>query len=374
MSSETDVSKSRSSTRARAAAALPPDAELPRPSEVIEPDSRAPRPRAAASLRSRRWLLAGALVALAAMIVVLSLIGGSSGIGAGRTLHALVGGDDPVAREILLELRLPRAAAAFAVGGLLALAGVLMQALFRNVLADPYVLGVSGGAAVGAILAMALGAALALVQTAAVCGAFSAMMLVYALGRGGGTARLLLVGVAIASACGALVTVLLALADASRLRGMIFWLAGDLDWAGSPLSSAAAAAAAVAGAVLLARPLNVLAAGEARARSVGLDLDAWRLIVYLAAAAVTAVAVVSAGTIGFVGLVTPHAVRLLFRTSDHRIVAPASALLGGTLLAAADLMARTVASPRELPVGAVTALVGAPVFIALLGTAVRARR
>jgi iron complex transport system permease protein len=118
--------------------------------------------------------------------------------------------------------------------------------------------------------------------------------------------------------------------------------------------------------VVLARPLNVLASGEMRARSVGLELDAWRLLVFLACAAITAIAVVSAGTVGFVGLITPHAVRLLFRTSDHRIVAPAAALLGGTLLAAADVVARTAASPRQLPVGAIMALVGAPLFIALL--------
>jgi iron complex transport system permease protein len=123
---------------------------------------------------------------------------------------------------------------------------------------------------------------------------------------------------------------------------------------------------AVVLAVLIARPLNVLAAGELRARSVGLRLEAWRTLLFLACAVLTSIAVVSAGTVGFVGLITPHAVRLTFRTSDHRIVAPASALLGGTLLAAADLVARTIASPRQLPVGAIMALVGTPLFIALL--------
>ncbi|MGH8217731.1 MAG: FecCD family ABC transporter permease [Steroidobacteraceae bacterium] len=359
MSGEMDVRKSRSSALAEALSAVRPNADG---SERVRP---------ALPVSMRRWLLAGALLALAAGVLLLSLASGSAGISAERMLHALVRGSDPVARSVLFELRLPRVAAGFAVGALLALAGVLMQALFRNALADPYVLGVSGGAAVGAIVAMAVGAALALVQASAVVGAFGAILAVYVLGRGGGTARLLLVGVAMASACGALVTVLLALADPSQLRGMIFWLAGDLEWAGSPLASSSAAAIAVAAAVLLARPLNVLAAGELRARSVGLDLAVWRLIVYVAAAALTAVAVVSAGTIGFVGLITPHAIRLLFRTSDHRIVAPAAALLGGTLLAAADLAARTLVSPRELPVGAVTALVGAPVFIVLLRTAAR---
>src|SRR4029077_8322303 len=119
-------------------------------------------------------------------------------------------------------------------------------------------------------------------------------------------------------------------------------------------------------AVLVARPLNVLAAGELRARTVGMALDAWRRVLFITCATFTAIAVVSAGTVGFVGLITPHAVRLSFRTSDHRIVAPASVVLGGTILAAADLVARTIASPRQLPVGAVMALVGTPVFIALL--------
>jgi len=150
------------------------------------------------------------------------------------------------------------------------------------------------------------------------------------------------------------------------VRGMLFWLAGDLEWAFNPWTSAVAALLAVILAVLVARPLNVLAAGEMRARSVGLQVEVWRTLLFVACAALTAVAVVSAGTVGFIGLITPHAVRMMFRTSDHRIVAPASALFGGTLLAAADLVARTIASPRQLPVGAIMALVGAPLFIALL--------
>jgi len=326
-----------------------------------------PSPRA-------RWLRASGLLALAAAVVLVSLMSGSANLGAGRALHALFGGADEAARSIVLGLRLPRLAAGFAVGGLLALAGVLMQALFRNPLADPYVLGVSGGAAVGAVLALAAGAAMLYVQGAAMCGALGAILLVYALGRGGGAPRLLLAGVAVASACGALVTLLLAGADEVKLRGIVFWLAGDLSWASDPGASVLAALVALGCAVLLARPLNVLAAGELRARSVGLDVERWRPIVYVAAAAITAIAVVSAGTVGFVGLITPHCVRLIFRTSDHRIVAPASGLLGGTLLAAADWFARTAVSPRQLPVGAITALIGAPVFVGLLRAGARGAR
>jgi iron complex transport system permease protein len=308
----------------------------------------------------------GALLLLAATVLVTSLLVGSSGISAREAFRALAGGGDEAARSVMTAVRLPRALAAFGVGGLLALGGVLLQALFRNPLADPYVLGVSGGAAVGALLAMMFGAAAMSVQSAAVVGALGSVGVVYLLSRGGGTPRLLLTGVVVASACGALVTVLLAIADSTRMRGMVFWLAGDLDWAVNPWTSTVAAVLAVGLGLVIARPLNVLAAGELRARSVGLELDAWRTVLFVLCATLTAIAVVSAGTVGFVGLITPHAVRLTFRTSDHRVVAPAAAVLGGTLLAGADLVARTVASPRQLPVGAIMALVGAPLFIVLL--------
>ena len=307
------------------------------------------------------------LLALLAIVVFLAaLLIGSSGISARAALAALAGRGDEATRSVLLAVRLPRVLAGFGVGSLLALSGVLLQALFRNPLADPYVLGVSGGAAVGALLAMIAGGAVLVVQSAAVAGALGAVVLVYLLARGGGAPRLLLTGVVLASACGALVSVLLALADSSRVRGMVFWLAGDLEWALNPWLSAGAALLAVAVAIVVARPLNVLAAGEVRARTVGLAVEAWRTVLFIACAALTALAVVSAGTVGFVGLITPHAVRLSFGSSDHRIVAPAAALAGGMLLAGADLVARTIASPRQLPVGAIMALVGAPLFVALL--------
>jgi iron complex transport system permease protein len=318
------------------------------------------------STRIAAWKGLTALTALAAAVFLASLLVGSSGIGAARMAGALFGGSDDAARTVITAVRLPRALAAFGVGSLLALAGVLLQALFRNPLADPYVLGVSGGAAIGALLAMIVGAEAFSVHSAAVIGALTAVAVVYLLARSGGTPRLLLTGVVLASACGAVISVLLALADSSRVRGMVFWLAGDLEWALSPWTSALAAVIAVVVALLIGRPLNVLAAGELRARSVGLEVEVWRSVLFFVCAVLTAVAVVSAGTVGFVGLITPHAVRLIFRTSDHRVVAPASALLGGTLLAVADLVARTIASPRQLPVGAIMALVGAPLFMLLL--------
>jgi len=310
------------------------------------------------------------LAVLTAGVVAASLLYGSSGLGAHDALLALFGGGDATARSIVLDVRLPRTLAALGVGSVLALAGVLLQALFRNPLADPYILGVSGGAAVGALLALIAGAGAAATRSGAFGGALAAIGLVAIMGRGGGMTRLLLTGVVIASASGALVSILLALADSGQLRGMVFWLAGDLGGSDDPATSGIAALAALALALAFARPLNVLAAGELRAQTVGLDIVFWRWTIFLVSAALTSTAVVTAGTIGFVGLVTPHAVRLSFRTGDHRIVAPAAALLGGCFVAAADFAARTIAAPRQLPVGALLALIGTPLFLVLLRSTV----
>ncbi len=321
---------------------------------------------------AHRRLCAAAVLFAAVLVITLSLICGSTLSNPATVLHVLAGGGDPLTRAVVLSLRLPRLLNALGVGSLLALTGVALQALFRNPLADPYILGVSGGAAFGAICALAAGLAALAVQGAAAAGALVTLMLVWALARQAGATRVLLTGVAVASVCGALVTLVLTSADASRVRSMVFWLAGDLSWDSEPALALGLAVLTVVAAVLLARPLNVLAAGELRARSVGLEVGVWRGLVYGIAAVLTAIAVVSAGTIGFVGLITPHFARLLFRTHDHRIIAPAAAVLGGTLLAFADLLARTVAAPRQLPVGAIMAVAGTPLFLVLLRQA-RAR-
>ena len=255
---------------------------------------------------------------------------------------------------------------AFTIGALLALAGVLLQALFRNPLADSYVLGVSGGSSVGALFALLFGASLWIVQCSAALGAMLTTLLVLALARGGATVRVLLTGVVVAAACGAMVTLVLVLADNGQLRGMMFWLAGDLGWAAHPWIMAIATLLATALVFVISRPLDVLATGETTAQSLGLDLGWWRIVIVLVAGALTAGAVIQGGTIGFVGLVIPHFARLAFRTAAHRIVVPAAALAGGTLLAAADLVARTAAAPRQLPVGAIMALLGVPMFLVLL--------
>ncbi|HEV7432004.1 MAG TPA: iron chelate uptake ABC transporter family permease subunit, partial [Steroidobacteraceae bacterium] len=170
----------------------------------------------------------------------------------------------------------------------------------------------------------------------------------------------------LASACGAVISVLLAIADNGQLRGMVFWLAGDLGWAQHPWFDLGAASLAVLASLVGGRALNVLAAGELRSVILGLDARIARPVVFMIAAALTSLAVLAAGPVGFVGLVAPHLVRLALGTSDHRLVAPGAALCGGALLCLADIASRTIAAPRQLPVGAITALIGAPVFLVLL--------
>jgi iron complex transport system permease protein len=194
----------------------------------------------------------------------------------------------------------------------------------------------------------------------------AATLLVLGLARGGATVRVLLTGVVVASACGALVTLVLVLADDGQLRGMMFWLAGDLGWAEHPGLMALFALMATLAVAAISRPLDVLSTGETTAQSLGLDVGRWRIVIVVLAGTLTAGAVIQGGSIGFIGLVIPHFVRLAFGTAAHRVVVPAAALAGGTLLAAADLAARTVAEPRQLPVGAVMALLGVPLFLVLL--------
>ncbi len=279
--------------------------------------------------------------------------------------------------EIIWTLRFPRAVSAFAVGGLLSLAGALMQVLLRNPLADPYVLGVSGGAAAGAMLAMLLAPAALAVWSAhagALAGALLATGLLFGLARGAllrlGTPvsgiRLILTGVMIAAGFGAIMTLLLSLAPDARLRGMIFWLMGDLENNLLYAPACIALALALLWSVWYAARLNVLAHGDATAQLLGIGVLRLRTQTLLVASVATAIAVAVAGTIGFVGLVVPHALRLVFG-NDQRLLLPACALAGGSALTLADLLARTVVAPMQLPVGVITALIGVPVFLWLLG-------
>ncbi len=293
---------------------------------------------------------------------------GSATISIEDTVRTLTGDAPDHIRALVMDLRLPRALTAFGVGGLLAVAGVLMQVLLRNPLAEPYILGSSGGAAVAALLGMMLGWGSSLVDLAAFGGAMAATVLVFSIAQGTGSwtpTRLLLTGVVLAAGFSAATTLLLALSPDQNLRGMLFWLMGDLSFAYSPARSLWLLAAITIAGTLIARHLNVLARGELQAAIVGLPVATLRLIIFAVTALATAVSVTTVGVIGFIGLVVPHLIRLV-AGSDHRIVLPASALAGGSLLIIADTLARTVMAPRQLPVGALTATLGVPLFLILM--------
>ena len=273
--------------------------------------------------------------------------------------------------ELIWRLRLPRAMAAWVVGSMLAMSGCLMQVLLRNPLADPYVLGVSGGAAFATLLGMVFAVATALLPWLAIAGALISILLVFVLARGAGPwsgTRLLLTGVVTASGWAAMISLVLALSPDNSLRGMLFWLMGDLSYATLPAWSLAVLAGSFILTLGLARSLNVLAMGETTARLLGEPTRHMLWLVYLLASILTATAVSIAGSIGFVGLIVPHLMRLLVG-SDHRILIPAATLFGGLFLVFSDTLARTLLSPQQLPVGVITALLGVPLFLLLLNRA-----
>lgn len=310
-------------------------------------------------------LIVLACTAIAALALALTV--GSVDIGPGQVLRALAGTADGTEAAVVRELRLPRALAAFAVGGLLAVAGALMQVLLRNPLADPYVLGLSGGAACGALGATLLGFA-AFVTPAAFAGAVLSTLVVFGLARGAGAwlpTQLLLTGIVVAAGWGALIMLMLALAPDAQVRGMLFWLIGDLSGASHGGRALIALAAVLALSLPVARDATLLARGAQTAAGLGVSVRALTLTLHGLAAAATAAAVTVAGSVGFVGLVVPHAVRLLVG-NDYRVLLPASALAGGALLVLADTLARTIVAPTQLPVGVLTALVGVPLFLWLL--------
>ncbi|RFU46092.1 iron ABC transporter permease [Paraburkholderia sp. DHOC27] len=331
-------------------------------------------------MHARRAAVIWCVLAVLALVVLMaSLALGSVSLTPSHVLtallpsHAVPGAQSDLAGEIVRTLRLPRALAGFACGALLAVAGALLQVLLRNPLAEPYVLGVSGGAASFALLAMIVGCAWWLVDASALAGAFVSILLVLGLARRelwrgepqDTSPRLLLTGAVIAAGWGALITLLLTLAPDDRLRGMLFWLTGDLSASGTPALALVSLVVVLVAIVPAAPQLNVLLRGDAAAQSLGVPVVRLRLRVYLIASVAAAAAVTTGGTIGFVGLVVPHTLRLAFG-NDQRMLLPAAALGGGTAVMGADLIARTVIAPAQLPVGVITALIGVPLFLWML--------
>jgi iron complex transport system permease protein len=296
------------------------------------------------------------------------LLFGSVDIPFSGIVTALFSPVDSVFHQIVWQLRLPRVLAAFACGGLLALAGALLQILLRNPLADPYILGVSGGAAVGALVAMLLGWGLILTNLTSLAGALAAIVIVFGLSFRAGDwnlYRLLLTGVVLSAGCTALTTLILTLAPASDVKGMLFWLMGDVSRAEELLPAWATLIIVSAMSMVFSGSLNVLSLGQMKAKTLGVAVLPLQVGIYFGASLATVAALMLAGAIGFVGLIVPHAVRLL-GVSDFRWLLPLSVLLGGGFLTLADTLARTLWAPQQLPVGVLTALLGVPMLLLLL--------
>ena len=324
-------------------------------------------------ISSKHLLLLAMLILLAMISFLLSLLSGSVDLSLGQLLRELFQPQNDLAAQVLREIRIPRALAAFTTGGLLALAGVIMQVLLRNPLADPYILGISGGAAVGALSAILLGLGGWWMSNAAFAGALLSVVLVFGIANKFGrwsVTRLLLTGVVISAGWGAVINVLLTSSSSNNVQSMLFWLMGDLSQSRVGFGHLTVLLAGVLGGLYLSRSLNVLIRGELVAASLGVNIKAMRVLLYLSASLLTATAVTIAGSVGFVGLVIPHMLRLL-GARDHRLLLPCSILLGGSFLVIADALARTIIAPQQLPVGVVTAIIGVPSFLVILRSSIK---
>jgi ABC-type Fe3+-siderophore transport system permease subunit len=317
------------------------------------------------------WTRAGVLVAITAACLMAGLTLGSVPL----TLHEVWTGlwrPDATASAIVRDLRAPRVLLAFLVGGSLAICGAALQAMIRNPLAEPYLLGLSSGAGLGAVIAIATRAGGAWsVPLAAFIGALCAIGLVYRLslvsGRRLDPHVLLLSGVVVGAFAGALMSAIMVLSDAPGVRNAFLWLLGGFSaasWRALAVFSAYATAP-IAVLLLYARALDLIALGDEPAQHLGAEVDRIRRVVYICTALLTAASVATCGIIGFVGLVVPHAVRTVFRPL-HRKLLPLVFLVGGCFLVLADIVSRTAVRPLELPVGVITALIGVPLFAVLL--------
>lgn len=319
-------------------------------------------------IERRHFYLLGFLFVTAIISVLFSLASGSISVSWNELLNAITGNGASVQAQVVHDIRLPRTLAAFTTGGLLAMSGVIMQVLLRNPLADPYILGISGGAAVGALSAILLGLGGFWLSGSAFAGALLSIILVFGIANRFGqwsVTRLLLTGVVISAGWGAVINVLLTTSSTNTVQSMLFWLMGDLSQSKVSLAHGFLLISGLFGALLVSRSLNVLVRGDLIAASLGVNLYWLRIGLYFAASLLTAAAVTVAGSVGFVGLVIPHMLRLSGAT-DHRVLFPGALLLGGSFLTVADALARTAIAPQQLPVGVVTAIIGVPSFLLIL--------
>jgi len=298
---------------------------------------------------------------------------GSVDLGWRDISSALFSPDTSVQTQILREIRIPRTLSAFTTGGLLALSGVIMQVLLRNPLADPYILGISGGAAVGALSAILLGLGGFWLTNGAFAGALFSVLLVFGIANKFGrwsVTRLLLTGVVVSAGWGAVINILLTTSSTNSVQSMLFWLMGDLSQSQVNWGHMILLLAGLVIGLLASRSLNVLMRGELVAASLGVPVARLRIGLYFAASLFTATAVTIAGSVGFVGLVIPHLLRMV-GASVPPLLGPRSVLLGGSFLVIADSVARTIIAPQQLPVGVVTAVIGVPAFLIILRSTIR---
>lgn len=319
-------------------------------------------------MRAAWWIL---LVVALVISALAALVFGTIDLSIGEAWRALLGGGDPTTVLVVRDLRMPRTVLAILVGMGLGLSGAALQGVLRNPLAEPYLLGVSGGAAVGAVVAVSLGLAFALIPIAAFAGAITAVSLALFVAHathGRGDPRVLLMaGVIVGAFANAAIMILMANADASTVRGALWWMMGSVADAAWTQNAWLAGYLLIGAAILIThgRTLDALSLGEDSAAGLGVDVDRAARRAYLTSSLVAAATVAAAGLVGFVGLVVPHIARRL-GVASHRPLLVASALIGGTLVVLADVVARVARPPAELPLGAVTAMIGVPFFLTTL--------
>ena len=319
-------------------------------------------------LQQHHYFLISSLLTLTVVAILFSFLSGSAEISINQVMSHFASPETRLTNQILSEIRIPRTLAGFAVGSLLAMSGVAMQVLLRNPLADPYILGVSGGAAVGALSGILLGVSSFLLVNFAFAGALVSTLIVFGISSRFGNwsvIRLLLTGVVVSAGWGALINLFLTTSPSSSVQSMLFWLMGDLSQSRVTLGHFFLIAIGLIGGMKIARSLNVLSRGDLVAVSLGVNINLLRIFLYFSASLFTAVAVTISGTVGFVGLVTPHILRML-GARDHRVLIPASVLLGGSIVIIADTLARSILAPQQLPVGVFTAIIGVPCFLLIL--------
>mgnify|MGYP001814586200 FL=1 len=311
--------------------------------------------------------LLGILTLLVPVSGILALVTGSSDTGLNELFSFLSGNSNSFSKTIFI-LRAERAVDGFIVGALLSMAGALLQVLLRNPLAEPYILGISGGAGVVTLSALLLGLSSAWTPLTSFAGALVSTLLVFSISYSKGnwtTERLLLTGVVIAAGWSAVISFLLTISSQQQMQGMLFWLMGDLSQSSHTSTGLVILLITYIVSRTIARPLNLLLRGQQQAAALGENIQLLRVMIFILAAAMTATSVSMAGSIGFVGLIIPHSLRLI-GLRDYRYLLPAAVLSGGSFLVLADSLARTLLAPQQIPVGVITAMLGVPVFLLLL--------